>query len=267
MNEINNIKAKQINKIREVTSELIHNKKLKASKLANFLGLNKKQYSSFYKFTKGDVFPKYLLPEKILEEIMKLLEDADLLQKLKDNMVVRDNDYEMKQISHWVWIPFDLRLPVADYNGNNQPLSIIKIGREKGIVVFANASQHEAEGEIYIDHIGMATDIEPGTRIAIKRINKTDWQTDRYYVIIDTSSQISVWELLPGDDKKTVRYVSLSSPDGPHKELSLDRISAVFTIVGGTYIPKPKRTGRISSTSNERPFTGAFLNQASTNML
>jgi hypothetical protein len=87
----------------------------------------------------------------------------------------------------------------------------------------------------------MATDIEPGTRVAIKRIDKMDWQTDRYYVIIDASGQISIRELLPGDDEKTVRYVSTGSPEGPHKILRLERIVAIFSIVDGNCIPKPKR--------------------------
>jgi hypothetical protein len=244
MNELKSSESKQIKKIRELINELIQGKGLKINQLANYLKLDPKQYSYFYKFIGGDPFPKYLerISGNVLEKFENLLENPDLLQRLKEGWTEEDNSgYGIPPISVLVWIPLDLKLPVADYNGINLPLSIIEIGKKKGIVAFRKISKYEADGEIYTDTIGMATDIEPGTRIAIKRINKKDWQTDRYYLIIDVSGQISIRELLPGNDEKTVKYVSLSSPDGPHKELSLDRIAAIFTIVDGNSIPRPKR--------------------------
>jgi hypothetical protein len=158
-------------------------------------------------------------------------------------------NYEMPPISRWVWIPFDLKYPVSDYNGSKPPLSIIEMGKKKGIVAFRNNSTHEADGEICIDSIGMTTDIERGTWISIKRIHKTCWVTDRYYIMVDVSGQIFIRELLPGDNNKTIRYVSSSFPDGPHIEIQLDRIVVMFSLVQGFCIPRPNRNIVISTTS------------------
>lgn len=253
MSELINSEAEQIKKIREIIKKLIHDKRLKRNQLANYLNLERKQYSSFYKFIAGDPFPKFMeaITGKILESLEKLFENSDLLQNLKEPRAQEENSgYGIPPISVLVWIPFDQKLPVVDYNGINPPLSIIQIIKKKGIIAFRNTSKYEADGEIYIDHIGMATEIEPGTKLAIKRIDKRDWKTDRYYVIIDASDQINIWELLPGDDKKTVRYISTKAPEGPHMELPFDRIVAIFTIVDGTCIPKPKRNNVIVSTSH-----------------
>jgi hypothetical protein len=252
MNELNNSTKSAIKKIREITDELIHSKNVKISELAYYLQLDERRHSSFYKFLRGGHFPKFLYPiiGKILEKLNKLVENPDLLMP-KQIWEEENSGYDAKQISRWVWIPFDLKLPIADYDGNKPPLSVITMGTKKGIIAFRNTSKYDADGELYIDHIGMATGIEPGTKIAIKRIDKTDWRPDRYYLIIDASGQISIWELRPGEDKKTVRYVSTSSPEGPHMELPLERIVAIFSLVDGTCIPKPKRNSVTASTPQQ----------------
>jgi hypothetical protein len=254
MNKLYNSEAEQIKEIREIANKLIYDKKLKRNKLASYLGLDKRQYSSFYKFTNGESFPKFLeaISGKVLDKFRELLENPELLQKIKEPWVNEENSgFGISPGSSLAWIPFDLKLPVAEYKGINPPLSVIEMGNKKGIVAFRNSSKFESDGEIYIDTIGMATDIEPGMRVAIKRINKVDWQTDRYYVIIDASGQISIRELLPGDNKKTIKYISTSAPEGPHMELSLDRIVAMFCIVDGTYIPRPKRNTVIAATTQQ----------------
>jgi hypothetical protein len=253
MNEFNDSPEEGLERrIREILKELIEVKQLRKNRIADYLGLEEKQYSSFYKFIKGDAFPKYLEKEagKILERLEWIANDPDFIRASREFLMKEKNiGYGIPPASALVWIPFDLKLPVADYNGTNPATSLIKIGEQKGIITYQNTSKYEADGEIYIDTIGMTTDIEPGTRIAIKRINKEDWQTDRYYVIIDASGQISIRELLPGDDKKTIKYISTSAPEGPHMELSLDRIVVIFNIVDGTCIPRPKRNSiTISST-------------------
>jgi|GEM_PF-3086447 len=216
-----------------------------------FLGYKEKQHSSFNKCAQGKFFPKFLKSkiDTVLEKLEQADKNPDLIRAFKGSLIADGiKNYKKPPISILVWIPLDQKLPVADYNGINPPLSVIEMGKKKGIVAFRNTSKYEADGEIYIDTIGMATDIEPGMRIAIKRIDKQDWQTDRYYVIIDTSGQISIRELLPGVTKNSIRYISVSSPDGPHKELSLERIASIFAIVDGNCIPRPKKATIITST-------------------
>jgi hypothetical protein len=246
-----------IEKIRGTLNELIKVKKLKQSKIAYYLGLEKQQHSAFYKYIKGGPLPKYLEPAmgKILEQLNKLMADPGLL---KTNPTGTQDDvkgYDMSK-PFLVWIPFDQKLPITDdYNITMPPLSIIQMGKQKGIVAYRNTSKYNAEGEIFVGQTGMATDIEPATRIAIKRINKTDWKADRYYVIVDASEEISICELLPGDDEKTIRFVSTKSPEGPHKVFPFERILAIFKIVDGNYIPTPKRNSAIASIAQQpNPF-------------
>lgn len=255
MNELNDTLEEGLKrKIRKLLNDLIKIKQLKKNKIADYLGLETRQYSSFYKYIQGGPFPKYL--EKttgiILEKLEKIAKDPYLIYASKEFLMNEDKmSYGIPPPSVLVWIPFELKLPVVDYNGINPVISLLKVEEKKGIVAYRNTSKYEADGEIFIDQLGMATGIEPGTRIAIKRINKQDWQTDRYYLIIDASGQISVRELLPGDDEKTIRYISLSTPDGPHKILPLERIVAMFSIVDGNCIPRPKRNSIITSTTQQ----------------
>jgi hypothetical protein len=235
--------SESIKRIRVILEELINEKRLQKNKIAGYLGLEKRQYWAFYKFLNGDSFPRYLEPftGTLLEKLRNLLESPELIQTKQPDAQEDSKGYEMTATSFLVWIPLDLNMPVVDYNGTKPPLSLTQMADKMGIVTFRSTSKYDADGELYIDHIGMATDIEPGTRIAIRRIDKIDWQPDRYYVIIDASGQISVRELLPGDDEKTVRYVSTGFPEGPHRILQLERIEAIFSFVDGHCIPKPKR--------------------------
>jgi hypothetical protein len=254
MNELNDTHEKDPSqRIREILKELTESKGLKKNKIANYLELDEKQFWAFYKFINGDPLPKYLEPitGKILVKLKLLLENPDLLKKKE---TVAENDiigYDIAPRSPFVWIPFDKQLPTIEYNGINPPLSVIQMGEKKGVVAFRHNSKHVADGEIFIDHIGMATEIEPGTKLTIRRIDKRDWKTDRYYVIIDASGQISIWELLPGDDEKTVRFVSTRTPDGPHMLLPLERIEVIFSIIDGNCIPKPKRNSLNVSSSQQ----------------
>jgi hypothetical protein len=99
---------------------------------------------------------------------------------------------------------------------------------------------------------GMATDIDPNIRIAIKRINKALWKTDRYYVIMDTAEEVSICELLPGDTDKTVRFVTPNAPESSYKVFPVDEIQAIFSIVAGDGIPLPKKK-RWSSSNAQKP--------------
>lgn len=219
-----------------------------------YLDHTEAQHSSINKCAQRKRFPNFLNAkiDKVLKKLETGAKNPELIRVFKETQAADGNkNYKKPPSSTLVWIPLDPKLPVADYNGINPPLSVVEIGAKMGIVTFRNTSKYEADGEIYIDHIGMATDIEPGMRIAIKRINKEDWQTDCYYLIIDASNQKSIRELLPGDDDKTVRYVSLSAPEGPHKALSFERIVAIFSIVDGNCIPRPKRNSIAVSTSQQ----------------
>lgn len=226
--------SEEVNKIKEIAIQLIDNEILKISQIANYLKIGKQQQSSFYKFIKGGFpCPKFMAAQakEILVSISKLLEEPDLaIRKVS-----------VLPSFQTVFIPFNLKMPVVSYYNPNTPVPFIQTGNPKGIVLYNNNSRYDADGDIYMAQIGMATDIDPGTRLSIKRINKHDWDTDRYYVIIDGSYQISIHELIPGDDEKTVRLVSANSPEGPHRILHLERILAIFKIVNANCIPRPKR--------------------------
>lgn len=219
-----------------------------------YLGYTESQHSSFNKCAQGKLFPKFLISniDELLEKLEAAAENPDLIPTIRESTAKENKKpYNKPPIPYLVWVPLDMNLPVANFNGINPPLSFVQMEEKEGIIMFRNTSNYVADGEIFIDRIGSATGIEPGTKIAVKRINKLDWQTDCYYFIIDASNQLSIRELLPGDDKETVRYVSTSTPEGPHKSLSLDRIAAMFSIVDGSCIPRPKRNNAIIPASQQ----------------
>lgn len=164
----------------------------------------------------------------------------------------KKNAYGPPPIPDLVWVPFDMELPVTNYNGINPPLSFIQMKEKKGVVISRSTSKHEADGELIVGQTGTASEIEPGTRIAIKRINKAHWIPDRYYVIINASNQISICELLPGDDEKTVRLVSTKNPEGPHRVFLLEDIVVIFSIVDGNWPPTPPRKRGVFSNSQQQ---------------
>ena len=182
----------------------------------------------------------------ILEKLKKILEISEHLTHEKNN------NYGPPPKSFLVWIPFDMGMPVVDYNGINPPLSFVQMEEKSGIVLYRNTSLHEADGELFVGQTGMASDIEPGTKIAIKRINKKLWTTDHYYVVINAAAKISICELLPGNDDNTIRLVSTKSPEGPHRAFSYEEILAVFSIVDGNYIPTPTRKRTVASTAQQQ---------------
>lgn len=234
--------SEEVNKIKEIAILLIDNEILKISQIANYLKIGKQQQSAFYKFIKGRLpCPKFMAAQaiQILESMTKLLKEPGLAIH-KESVNKEVNGDEFVPSIHTVFIPFNLKMPVVSYYDPNTPVPFIQTGKQKGIVLYNNSSQYDADGDIYIAQIGMATDIDPGTRLSIKRINKHHWHTDRYYVIIDGSYQISIHEMMPGDDEKTVRLISPKSPEGPHRILQLERILALFKIVNANCIPTPK---------------------------
>jgi hypothetical protein len=251
MSDLNNSALEgSINRLRDKLIELTEVKKLMVSRIAVYLGIQKHQRSYFYKFINGDPLPKYLEPTigKILEQLNQLDRNPDLLNvqlpEAKDDI----KGYDLSK-PFLVWVPFNLELPITDdYNLSLPPLSIYLMGKQKGILLYRNTSKYNADGELFVGQTGMASNIEPATRIAIKRINKAYWKTDRYYVIIDASEEISICELLPGDDKKTVKFVSSRNSEGPHKEFPLKDILAIFSIVDGNWTPTPPRNRIAAST-------------------
>jgi hypothetical protein len=187
------------------------------------------------------------------KEVVIIVETLKKIAGIPDHLTAeKNNNYGSSPKSFLVWVPFDMELPVADYNGINPPLSFIQMEEKKGIVIYRNTSKFEAEGELFVGQTGMASDIEPSTKIAIIRINKKLWKTDRYYVIIDSSKEISICELLPGDDEDTVRFVSTKTPDGPHKKFPFEEILVIFSIVDGNYIPTPNRKRAIAPVSPQQ---------------
>ena len=244
------ILEKKQERVKQLLKKIMTYSDISIPDIVLYLGYKKAQYSSFNKFAQGKRFPKFLNAkiDIVLENLELGAKNTDTIRAFVESLTEDGKrSYKRAPRSPLVWIPYDREFSVIDYNGTKLPISFIQMESRKGIVTHRNTSIYDADGEIYVDHIGMSTGIEPGTRIAIKRINKTDWQTDRYYVIIDESDQISIRELLPGDDEKTIRYVSQNIPEGPHMVLPLDRIAAIFSIVDGNYIPKPKRNGEFPS--------------------
>ena len=247
MSELNLSLSVQKDKIREITNELVLDRKLKRNYIADYLGIEKKQHWSFYKFVKGGNRPKFIgeHSDQMAVKLIQLLEKPDLVPVIgsKDKKITEEQDLPGV---YKVFIPFDIDLPVTPYDNPDAPISSIQgnkvpEGFAMGIVTYNNTSRHEADGEIYVAEIRMRTDIDPGTRLSIKRIDKRLWKTDRYYIIIDVSHQISIHELVPGDDENIVGLVSSNNPGGPHRMVPLDRILAIFSIVEGNCIPKPKR--------------------------
>jgi hypothetical protein len=235
--------SEEVNKIKEIAIHLIDNEILKISQIANYLKIGKQQQSSFYKFIKGGFScPKSIAAQakQILVTMTQLLDDPDLAIR-KESVKREVSKDEILPSIHTVFIPFNLKMPVVSCYNPNTPVPFIQTGNPKGIVLYNNSSRYDADGDIYMAQIGMATDIDPGTRFSIKRINKHEWHPDRYYVVIESSYQIGIHELIPGDDEKTVRLVSPNSPEGPHRILHLEKILALFKIVNANCIPKPKR--------------------------
>lgn len=247
MSELNLFLAVHKDKIREITNALVQDRKLKRNYIADYLGIEKKQQWSFYKFVKGGNRPKFIgeQADQMAVKLTHLLEKPDLAPviDLKDKKITEEHDLP----GHYkVFIPFDIDLPITPYDNPDAPVSSIQ-GNEVphgfaiGIVTYNNTSRHDADGEIYVAEILMSTDIDPGTRLTIRRIDKRLWTPNRYYIIVDSSHQISIQELVPGDNESTVGLVSSNNPSGPHKMVLLDRILAIFSIVEGNCIPKPKR--------------------------
>jgi transcriptional regulator with XRE-family HTH domain len=218
--------------------------------IAEALNINKSK-GAVAKWKRGKNFPPNSEVAAVVAKLKHFLTAPDHLLTLKGPRTEdEDNSYGNPPESFLVWIPFDLDLRFVDYNGIKPPLALIQMGEKKGIVTYRNTSKYEADGEIFVGQTGMASDIEPGTKIAIKRIPKLLWKTDRYYVIIDSTGEISICELLPGDDEKTVRFVSTKTPEGPHREFPVEEILAIFTIVNGNYIPIPNRNSKVASAAD-----------------
>jgi hypothetical protein len=210
------------------------------------------------KWKGGKNFPPNTEVAIVVEKLKHLLSTPDHLLALKGPRTEDEDDsYGKPPESFLVWIPFDLEMRFADYNGIKRPIALVQIGEKKGIVTYRSTSKYDAEGEIIVGQTGMATNIESSTKIAIKRINKTDWKTDRYYVIIDASEEISICELLPGDDESTIRLVSTKTPEGPHKIFPFERILAIFSIVDGHCIPTPKRNSAVAPISQQQSLSSA----------
>jgi transcriptional regulator with XRE-family HTH domain len=219
--------------------------------IAMALNMNKSK-GAVAKWRQGKHFPPNSEVATVVAKLKHLLTAPDHLLTLKGPRTEdEDNSYGNPPESFLVWIPLDLDLPFVDYNGIKRPIALIQMGEKKGVVTYRSTSKFDAEGEIFAGQTGMASDIEPSTRIAIKRINKTDWKTDRYYVIIDASEEISICELLPGDNESTVRLVSTKTPDGPHRIFPFERILAIFSIVDGHCIPTPKRNSAAASIAQQ----------------
>lgn len=209
-----------------------------------YLGYKEKQHSSVNKCAQSKRFPNFLNTkiDKVLKKLESGANNPDLIRRKSTLEDGNKLPYQKAPKSKLVWIPFDMKMPVIDYNLEKPHLSFHQMEGKEGIIVYRNNTiQSEAEGEVYTDHIRTHTYIEPGTRIAIKRIDKMYWLPNCYYLIIDKAGQIGIFELLSGDNKTTVKCVSTLSPQGPHKMLSLDGIVAMFTILDANYIPKPKR--------------------------
>jgi len=95
-----------------------------------------------------------------------------------------------------------------------------------------SAKWGEADGDIYIHDEGMEPSIKRGSKIVIKKINKTvsEIRPGFTYCIIDSNYQILLRKLYIENDT-TVKLVSQSEIKFPNFNLRLDQILVIFRVV------------------------------------
>jgi hypothetical protein len=238
------ILEKKIRKIGELLKEIRNSHKITImSIVVDYLRYDAEKYSSFNKCAQGVLLPDFLIPvaDEVTKKLEELLENPALINAARESRAEEENSSYKLENSLLVWLPIDKKKDVVPYTMGNDAGKVIEMTEGNwGLVAYRSEL---AEGQLNLEHIGNATDFKPGSEIAINRMDINDWETDCYYLIITTSRRLSVRELLPGDSLETIKYVSINSPNGPHKELQLNNILAIFSIEWAKYKPKPpKRT-------------------------
>jgi len=242
MSDIEASALEKLKKIGQLLKDITTRHKIPImSIVVDYLRYDSKQYSSFNKCAQGVLFPDFLIPvaDEVTKKLELLFENPALINAARESRAEEEKGSYKLENSLLVWIPFDKEKETVPYTMGNDPGKVVEmIEGNWGLVAFRSES---AEGKLYLEHIGNATDFKPGSEIAINRTDIKDWETDCYYLIVTSSRRVSVRELLPGDKEETIKYVSMSSPNGPHKELLLNNILAIFDIEWAKYKPKPDR--------------------------
>lgn len=245
MSDLEDLQAKQ-DRFRQLLRTIAnYNTDISIPDIVLYLEYKEEQVSSFNKCAQGKPFPKFLNAniDLLLNKLEEGASNPDLIRDFNESLIADGHKgYRRSPRPVLVWIPFDTKLSVTDFNGSKQPISFTEIQGQMGIVAYRSTSRSHADGDVFVHQVGMTADLEPGMRIAIKRIDKLEWRTDRYYLIVEASEQMHIRALLPGDDENTVKYASTTVPGSPYTILPLNKIVVLFSIVDGYLIPTPKKS-------------------------
>jgi len=214
----------------------INKKGLTFNRIAKII---KFSYDSVMKWKKG-VFPRENKLKIVVERLEKLLEDlesGEFVNELSVESIAKDLKQGIpKMNSSPVIIYFDLgekTEPSAEGSGNIG--AIVKQNGKEGIIAYKNDSNQfgDADGLIYLDDPSQDPYIKTGWIIAIKKIDKMEWDPGYYYYIIGIGNRYlrRVFEE-QGEYKedKKVKLVSQDENRFPAITLSLNKIKAIFKV-------------------------------------
>lgn len=139
--------------------------------------------------------------------------------------------------SRLVIIYLDLKKKTEPYTGESRKIGAIgEQNGNDGIIAYANDSVQygDADGLIYLDDASLDPYIKAGWVIAIKKIDKTEWDQGYYYYIIGTTGNRYMRRLFEEkgeniEDKK-VKLISYDENRFPAITLPLNKINAIFKV-------------------------------------
>jgi hypothetical protein len=154
-----------------------------------------------------------------------VLSRKEVVNLAQDNKVMR---------SRLVIIYFDPKKKTEPYTGESGMIgAIVEQNGNEGIIAYENDSVQfgEADGLIYLDDASLDPNIKSGWVIAIKIIDKTEWDQGYFYYIIGITGNRYLRKLFEekGEDKK-VKLVSYDENRFPAISLPLNKIKAIFKV-------------------------------------
>lgn len=231
MSDIEESASDKIKKIGELLKEIRSRHKISVRSIVDdYLRFDAGRYSSMNKCANGTLLPEFLIPiaDEVMERLEELLEEPALIKAAIESRAAEENSKYKLEYSLLVWIPFDRTKEIIPYTMGNDPGKVIEMTEGNwGLVAFRSDS---ADGKLNADHLHTATVFWPGTEFVFRRVDIMKWIPDCYYLIVDSQNQLSIRQLLVGDNKEIVKYAPMSSPKGPFKELLLSDIKAMYVL-------------------------------------
>jgi hypothetical protein len=238
-------------------------------KSLDFLRISKEirfSYASLIKWKNGKSFPRDNKVQIVVERLEKLWEDLEFQKSvtvLQPKVEKRGEDLEFEKTgtvisskqmrdlasgnkemkSRLVIIYFDPAMKTESYTGEKIG-AIVKVNGKEGIIAYENDSIQygDADGLIYLDDASLDPYAKSGSVIAIKKINKTEWDPGYYYYIIAPTGKRYLRKLFEekGEDKEDqkVRLVSNDENRFPAIILPLNKIKAIFQVERITFKPE-----------------------------